>query len=91
MIITAKFASTCSCCRSAIAVGSKIEWTKGAPARHVTCAGPGVSSVRAAAPRIATTSPRGRRWQPCGYPGCSPSYCDECDGEGNRGAYSFDR
>lgn len=21
-------------------------------------------------------------WRPCGYPGCSPEYCDECDGEG---------
>jgi hypothetical protein len=26
---------------------------------------------------------RGRRsWRPCGYPGCSQDYCDECDGEG---------
>ena len=25
---------------------------------------------------------RSRRWAPCGYPGCSPSYCDECDGGG---------
>jgi hypothetical protein len=29
---------------------------------------------------------QGRRsrsnWRPCGYPGCSPSYCDERDGEG---------
>ena len=23
-----------------------------------------------------------RGWAPCGYPGCSPDYCDECDGEG---------
>jgi hypothetical protein len=23
-------------------------------------------------------------WRPCGYPGCSPNYCDECDGEGYR-------
>lgn len=28
---------------------------------------------------------RGRaNWRPCGYPGCHPSYCDECDGEGYR-------
>jgi len=26
-----------------------------------------------------------RAWAPCGYPGCSSSYCDECDGKG-RGA-----
>ena len=27
---------------------------------------------------------RKRNWQPCGYPGCNPRYCDECDGEGYR-------
>ena len=21
-------------------------------------------------------------WRPCGYPGCNPGYCDECDGQG---------
>jgi hypothetical protein len=21
-------------------------------------------------------------WHPCGYPGCNPGYCDECDGKG---------
>lgn len=25
---------------------------------------------------------RSRSWHPCGYPGCSPSHCDECDGRG---------
>ena len=35
--ITAKYASTCSACHGAIAVGTKIEWTKGQPARHVEC------------------------------------------------------
>lgn len=29
---------------------------------------------------------RNRGWRPCGYPGCSPTYCDECDGEGYRPA-----
>jgi hypothetical protein len=38
MIITAKFASVCPCCRQPIAVGSKIEWSKGSPAKHVACA-----------------------------------------------------
>jgi hypothetical protein len=29
-------------------------------------------------------------WTPCGYPGCNPSYCDECDGKGGgyRSRYS---
>ncbi len=25
---------------------------------------------------------RRRRWRPCGYPGCSRTHCDECDGFG---------
>lgn len=39
MVITAKFASTCSCCRQPIAVGSKIEWSKGTKAVHAACVG----------------------------------------------------
>jgi hypothetical protein len=23
-----------------------------------------------------------RAWRPCGYPGCTRTYCDECDGQG---------
>jgi len=35
------------------------------------------------APRAAAPARRSRRgWRPCGYPGCSPEFCDECDGEG---------
>lgn len=37
MIITAKFAGKCSSCGGAIAVGSKMNWTKGEPSSHVTC------------------------------------------------------
>ena len=36
MVITAKFASVCPCCNARIEVGSKVEWTKGSKARHVT-------------------------------------------------------
>lgn len=39
MIITAKFASVCPCCSVRIDVGSKVEWSKGAKAVHVACAG----------------------------------------------------
>lgn len=28
------------------------------------------------------SQPRARRFVPCGYPGCHPNHCDECDGEG---------
>jgi hypothetical protein len=30
----------------------------------------------------ARTSGRPAGWRPCGYPGCNPRYCDECDGKG---------
>ena len=39
MIITAKFASVCPCCSARIDIGSKVEWSKGAKAVHVACAG----------------------------------------------------
>lgn len=35
------------------------------------------------APRSSSGQQRSRRpWAPCGYPGCNPNYCDECDGRG---------
>lgn len=49
----------------------------------------------AAAPRYtpaatrSSTRPAG--WRPCGYPGCNPGYCDECDGEGYRAGRSSRR
>jgi hypothetical protein len=65
MIITAKFASICSCCRQPIVVGSKIAWSKGSPAKHVACAHGAASTVYAAAPARRTyTSSRGR-WNGC--------------------------
>jgi len=30
---------------------------------------------------------RPRNWRPCGYPGCNPHHCDECDGKGAGGSY----
>ncbi len=64
MIITAKFAGRCACCSQPIAVGSKIEWSKGAPAQHEACAGT-VTTVasRVRAPRRASYA-RGR-WNGC--------------------------
>lgn len=40
--------------------------------------------VYAVLPRqpVAAKSSRRSNWRPCGYPGCNPNYCDECDGEG---------
>lgn len=39
MIITAKFAGICPCCSRPIVVGAKVEWSKGAKVRHVSCTG----------------------------------------------------
>lgn len=47
MLITAKFSSTCPCCLATIAVGSKVEWTKGSKAMHVGCAGKPAAAPRA--------------------------------------------
>jgi hypothetical protein len=69
MQITAKFSSTCSCCRQPIAAGSKIEWTKGSPAKHVACsqgtaAVIGMQVVKTAdMPRRRTAG--GGRWNGC--------------------------
>jgi hypothetical protein len=37
VVITAKFASVCPCCNGRIQVGSQVEWSKGAKAKHVAC------------------------------------------------------
>lgn len=54
MIITAKYASMCPQCRARIAVGSKVQWSKGHPAEHVEC----VSGPRAV---VASSSGRSHR------------------------------
>ena len=68
MIISAKFASVCPCCSSRIAVGSKIEWSKGSKAVHVGCAGKPAAAgttvtVSRPAPRRSSYS-RGK-WNGC--------------------------
>jgi RNA polymerase subunit RPABC4/transcription elongation factor Spt4 len=37
MTIIAKYASTCPACSKRIQPGTKVEWSKGSPARHVDC------------------------------------------------------
>ena len=78
MIITARFASLCPCCNSRIEVGSEVEWSKGAKARHVSCPSGSTSVRETTAPHTTSRRP----WRPCGYPGCNQAHCDECDGEG---------
>ena len=49
----------------------------------------GLKSARrtaATAPSHSTRTSRPRRaFRPCGYPGCNPAHCDECDGAGMGG------
>lgn len=83
MIITAKFASTCPTCRAPIAVGAKVEWSKGARATHVACPAAGTVAAAPRAARSYAMAPRSKRpWVPCGYPGCNAYHCDDCDGAG---------
>jgi hypothetical protein len=44
------------------------------------------SSSKVPASRPAKPAQR-RRWTPCGYPGCCPQFCDECNGEGRHGSW----
>jgi hypothetical protein len=55
MIITAKYPSSCACCRQPIQVGSKIEWSKGSPAKHAACA------AGSAPPTVTVRAPSARR------------------------------
>jgi hypothetical protein len=75
MIITAKFASVCPCCSVRITVGSKVEWSRGAKAVHVACAGkPAVASTSRRSYREPLGAGHGR--SDCGVPGYS-SYCTD--------------
>lgn len=84
-IIEAKYAGTCKVCGQRFAQGSKIAWEPGA-SRHEACAkGEAAPAVAPSAGRAVSSGRHVRRgWRPCGYPGCSPQYCDECDGDGYR-------
>ncbi len=41
----------------------------------------------ATSPAAPAPRPQPAGWSPCGYPGCSPRYCDDCDGRGYRGRW----
>ena len=64
MIITAKFASVCPCCSQRIVPGSKVEWSKGSPAKHTACAQGPASTVSAAPARRSYAGRRGT-WTGC--------------------------
>lgn len=46
-----------------------------------------VAGATPKAPARPTGASRRPGWRPCGYPGCNPSYCDECDGRGGGARY----
>lgn len=70
MNITARFASSCPCCRQPIQVGSTVEWSKGSSARHVACVG---APVAAAAPSARRSNYRCPNPRDCGDPCCDGS------------------
>ena len=89
MTITAKYAATCPACHLAIAAGSKIEWSKGNPAKHSACAASPVAPTARVAPaqNRAARYYGGSRSRACKTGGnCSSSGSgkgcgsDECDG-----------
>lgn len=59
----------------------RVLWTDG---RASLCS---VRRSQAPARQTPIARQRGGSWTPCGYPGCSPGYCDECDGEGRKIEY----
>jgi hypothetical protein len=79
MVITAKFASVCPACNARIEVGSKVEWSKGEKARHVSCGG---SSAAAAPSSSPTTAAKPGCCTKCGK-ACKPQYrtCFACSGK----------
>ncbi len=64
----------------AVAKGWRVPSEKAKEAQALVAGAPRETRTPAAVPSP-RTAPR-RPWRPCGYPGCSPRYCDECDGEG---------
>ena len=63
MIIIAKFASVCPCCSAPIAVGSKVEWSKGSKATHASCgAAPAAATTREPLSVDGSPAIRGQHW-----------------------------
>lgn len=83
MIITAKFASVCPCCSIRIVAGSKVEWSKGSPARHVACAG----KPAVAAPATARRSYGSRYATGAGSAASVPGYSSWCTNRASCGCY----
>jgi hypothetical protein len=74
MTITAKFPGTCPACGCAISPGTKVEWSRGSKARHVTC-GASVSSA-APTPARSTRPRRSGKWTGCSCGSREDSYGD---------------
>ena len=61
MTITAKFASVCPCCGARIVPGAKVEWSKGSPAKHISCVGKPVTATASRPAYVARRPGAGRR------------------------------
>jgi hypothetical protein len=66
---------------SSVFVGSKVWSGEGVYLYTKKDISPSSQGKVSCAPRRSSKRP----FRPCGYPGCSPSYCDECDGLGMYG------
>ena len=71
---------------NAAAKGWEVPEAQAAAAQALVVGAPAKSRV--SAPAFAYARPA-RAFRPCGYPGCNPNYCDECDGEGYRGSSRY--
>ena len=67
MIITAKFASVCPVCSQRIAVGEKVEWSKGSKAAHVACGASGVASKSEPLSLDGSPAIRAQHWSQRGH------------------------
>lgn len=86
MTITAKYASICPGCQVRITPGTKVEWSKGSPARHVTCTS---SSTTQSAPRAPS-----RNWDPNmfrGYGAARGGFRRACKTDGNCSSFGSGR
>ena len=81
MSMIAKYAATCGTCRAPVRPGDKIEWVKGSPVRHVSCAAGSAQPVARTGyganiqARIGRTD-RGGKWT-----GCSCGSREDAHGE----------
>ena len=92
MTIAAKYSTKCPACNVMISAGAQVEWSKGSPARHVSCPGAAASSRPSAQVgylRVgqATRYTSARRSSGGGSAASVPGYSSYCTGRDSCGCY----